>query len=115
MNDLATALQGRSPGERVSLTVMRGQQERSVAVVLGRRPQTADGPTLIPPRGGQSTPANVPPETVTRRPPPPGEAIDPGRPAEPRTEQARLDLLERRLAELERRLAELERLLSRRP
>src|SRR5262249_47036836 len=122
MNDLAGILQGRAPGDRVTLTVLRNQQDRTVNVVLGRRPQTTEGPALIPPRTAQapavnSAAAKPPAETTARRPPPPPqpEAINPGRTAEAKSDQSRIDLLERRIAELERRLSELERLLSRRP
>jgi hypothetical protein len=116
MNDLAATLQGRAPGERVSLAVMRRQQEQTIVVTLGRRPQAAEGPALIAPRSGQA-PLGPLPETRARPPlaPPAAEAVGPARGADSRTDQARLDLLERRLAELERRLAELERLLTRRP
>jgi membrane-associated protease RseP (regulator of RpoE activity) len=107
MNDLATALQGRAPGERVTLAVMRGEEQRTVMVTLGRRAAVTDGPALIAPQAA---------DTTVRRPPTPGEPVELPRPAEtPRSDQARIDLLERRVAELERRLAELQRLLDRRP
>ena len=114
MNDLATVLQGRAPGEQISFDVMRGQEPRTVAITLGRRQQTEDGPALIPP---QAQAGDRPAAVAAGRPPgpPAPETIDPSRPATPRSEAARLDLLERRMAELERRLAELERLLTGRP
>lgn len=109
MNDLASALQGRGPGDRITLAVMRGEEQRTISVTLGRRAAVTDGPALIAPQAN---------DTTTRRPvaPPAAEPLDPGRapPAAP-NDQTRIDLLERRVAELERRLAEMERLLNRRP
>jgi hypothetical protein len=112
MNDLASALQGRAPGARISLTLMRDQEERTVAVTLGRRPPTTDGPALISPQTGPAP--NIPNAASAQRPLT-DLLSDPSRPPAVRGESARLDLLERRMAELERRLAELERLLSRGP
>ncbi len=109
MNDLAAALQGRSAGDRLSLAVMRGQEERTIPVTLGRR-TPADGPALIAPQ--DNNPLENP---AVDRPAPAPDRVPPPASGTVRGDTARLDLLERRMAELERRLAELERLLSRRP
>ena len=115
MNDLSAALQGRAPGERITLAIMRGEEQRTIVVTLGRRAAVTEGPALIAPQANDNT---------ARRPlapPTPGEPVELPRPAEAprddqaRNDQARIDLLERRVAELERRLAELQRLLDRRP
>lgn len=116
MNTLAAALQGRLPGDRLTVALLRGQEERTVTVMLGRRTPTSEGPMLIPPQTSSGPQANP---VAVASPPPPGppvpEVVAPARNSNPGGESSRIDLLERRVAELERRLAELERLLSRRP
>jgi hypothetical protein len=69
----------------------------------------------LPEPSGQrgALPGDPLPESRIPRPLPDLDLDPPGQPS--RDPQARIDLLERRVAELERRLAELERLLRRSP
>lgn len=114
MDDLAAALEGRSPGDRITLAILRGQQQREVPLTLGRRSATTEGPALLPPPGGLPS-GDSAREAAAQRPVTPVEPLASPPQADSRTLEGRIDLLERRVAELERRLAELERLLRNRP
>jgi len=60
MADVARVVQGKPPGTRLTVTLLRGGNERQVDVTLGRRGQPAQGPVEeVPPGLPGAAPASV--------------------------------------------------------
>ena len=116
MTELADILELYSPGDRVTVDVVRGGQAKKLQLTLMARPANEGQAAPTPPAPAASAtppgPELVPALPLTPPPPTPNlPAVErPGaEPSAASDDRARIIALERRLAELERRIQELER------
>ena len=130
LTDLTTILAAMSPGDKLSLEIVRGNRPLHVDVMLGSPPGATEAPGLLPP--GSPPPNGLgagkteaipapPPEGASSSPPllptPEGPAFAvpsniPNQPVPINSPQAQIDALTRRVDQLERRIQELERELA---
>lgn len=120
MSEMAEVLDRYSPGDTVSVEVLRQERPKAMRLVLTGRPNPiVEPPAADPPRAVRVPPRPEPPADVAL-PPPPGMALPaPGLPATVAAPAAddpgRIAKLEARIEQLERRIAELEKVQSEKP